>query len=55
MEQNRKQLILQAIDELADIFTELMEDYWENEDVWNKVAEIRQHVLIARERTSSLP
>lgn len=55
MEQNRKQLILQAVDALADIYTELMEEYWENEEVWNKVAEIRQHVLIARERTASLP
>lgn len=55
MEQNRKELILQAVDALADIYTELMEENWEDSEVWDKVAEIRLYVLVVRDRTASLP
>lgn len=55
MEHNRKQLILQAVDDLADIYIELMVEYSENMEMWNKVAEIREHILIARKKTALLP
>lgn len=55
MEQNRKQLILQAVDALADIFTELLEENWEDREMWDRIEEIQLHVLIAREKTAVLP
>lgn len=55
MNQNDKKLILEAIDALNDIFLAQMGGNWEDEELWNQLAEIRTHVLIARERTASLP
>lgn len=57
MEQNntKKQMILEAIDQLNDIFLDMMEECWEEEQRWNQVSEIRTHVLIARVKFASLP
>lgn len=54
MTKNDTKLVLQAFDELSDLLTGLMEDYFEDSFVWDAVSEARTHVLQGRERMSTL-
>lgn len=54
MTKNDTKLVLQAFDELSDLLTGLMEDYFENSFVWDGVSEARIHVLQGRERLATL-
>lgn len=54
MTKNDTKLVLQAFDELSDLLTGLMEDYFEDSFVWDGVSEARTHVLQGRERLAIL-
>lgn len=54
MTKNDTKLVLQAFDELSDLLTGLMEDYFEDSFVWDGVSEARTHVLQGRERLATL-
>ena len=54
MTKNDTKLILQAFDDLSDLLTGIMEDYYENSFVWDGVSEARTHVLQGRERLATL-
>lgn len=54
MTKNDTKLILQAFDELSDLLTDIMEDYYEDSFVWDEVSEARTHVLQGRERLATL-
>ena len=54
MTKNDTKLILQAFDELSDLLTDIMEDYYEDSFVWDGVSEARTHVLQGRERLATL-
>lgn len=55
MEENEKQSLLEKIDVINDELIGLMDIFWDDERMWNEVAEIRTHVLIARAKVSALP
>lgn len=55
MEKNEKQGLLEKLDVINDELVGLMDIFWDDERMWNEVAEIRTHVLIARTKVSTLP
>lgn len=55
MEQNIKQLMIQAIDNLDDIYTQLVDEYRESKEEWSKLAEIGWYLILMREKTILLP
>lgn len=55
MEKDEKKSLLQKLDVINDELIDLMDVLWDDERMWNEVAEIRTHVLIAREKVSVLP
>lgn len=54
MTQKETQLILEAFDNLNDILTDQMDDYWEDSFVWDAISEARTHVLQGREKLAQL-
>lgn len=54
MTKNDTKLVLQAFDELSDLLTDIMENYYEDSFVWDGVSEARVHVLQGRERITTL-
>lgn len=54
MTKNDTKLVLQAFDELSDLLTDLMEQYYEDSFVWDGVSEARTHVLQGRARLATL-
>lgn len=50
-----KKLILEAFDNLNDIFLDMMDVSWEDAARWDELAEARTHILIARTKYASLP
>lgn len=54
MTQKETKLILEAFDQLNDILTDQMDDYWEDSFVWDAISEARTHVLQGREILSRL-
>lgn len=55
MEKDEKKSLLQKLDVINDELIDLMDNLWDDERMWNEVAEIRTHVLIARTKASLLP
>ena len=49
-----KKLALEALDNIAEIFLDKLDDVWEDEELWNRTAEIRTHILIARRMATEL-
>lgn len=54
MTKNDTILVLQAFDELSDLLTEIMEEYFEDSLVWDGVSEARTHVLQGRAGLATL-
>lgn len=54
MTKNDSVLILQAFDELSDLLTDLMDQYYEDSDIWDAVSEARLHVIQGRVRLATL-
>lgn len=54
MVRNDTKLILQAFDELSDLLTDIMEQYYEDSFVWDGVSEARTHVLQGRAGLAAL-
>lgn len=54
MTKNDTKLVLQAFDELSDLLTDIMEDYYEDSFVWDGVSEARTHVIQGRVRMATL-
>ena len=54
MTQTETKLILEAFDQLNDILTDQMDNYWEDSFVWDAISEARTHVLQGRETLSRL-
>ena len=54
MTKNDTKLVLQAFDELSDLLTDLMEQYYEDSFVWDGVSEARTHVLQGRAGLATL-
>lgn len=48
MTKNDTVLILQAFDELSDLLTDLMDQYYEESNIWDAVSEARIHVVQGR-------
>lgn len=55
MEKDEKQGLLEKIDVVNDELIALMDIFWDDERMWNELAEIRTHVLIARTKVAVLP
>lgn len=47
-------LILQAFDELGDLLTDIMDQYYEDSNVWDAVSEARLHVVQGRAGLATL-
>lgn len=54
MTKNETVLILQAFDELSDLLTDLMDEYYEDSDLWDAISEARTHVLQGRNGLATL-
>lgn len=54
MTKNDTKLILQAFDDLSDLLTGIMENYFEDSFVWDGISEARTHVLQGRERLATI-
>ncbi len=54
MTKNDTVLVLQACDELSDMLTDLMEQYFEDSFIWDGLAEARTHVLLGRSGLATL-
>lgn len=48
MTKNDTVLILQAFDELSDLLTDLMDQYYEESKIWDAFSEARLHVVQGR-------
>ena len=49
MTQKETRLILEAFDQLNDILTDQMDNYWEDSFVWDALGDARSHVMQGRE------
>lgn len=47
-------VMLVGLDDLDCELLDLMEKYWDDERMWNELAESRTHVLIARTKIESM-
>lgn len=54
MTKNDTVLVLQAFDELSDLLTDIMEQYFEDSFIWDGIAEARTHVLLGRSGLATL-
>lgn len=54
MTKNETVLILQAFDELLDLLTDIMDEHYEDSDIWNAVSESRFNVLQGRSGLATL-
>ena len=54
MTKNDTVLILQAFDELSDLLTDIMDENFENSNVWDAFSEARTHVLQGRTGLATL-
>ena len=54
MTKNESVLILQAFDELGDLLTDIMDQQFEDSNVWDAVSEARTHVLQGRSGLATL-
>ena len=54
MTKNETILILQAFDELSDMLTDVMDNYFRDPAIWDAVSEARTHVLQGRSGLATL-
>lgn len=54
MTKNETVLILQAFDELSDLLTDVMDNYFRDPAIWDAVSEARTHVLQGRSGLATL-
>lgn len=54
MTKNDTKLVLMGFDQLSDLLTDIMEEYYEDSFVWDGVSEARIHVMQGRARLATL-
>lgn len=54
MTKNESVLILQAFDELSDMLSDVMDEHYENSDLWDALADARIHILQDRNGLATL-
>lgn len=54
MTETQTKLTLQAFDDLADILTDQLDDYWEDTVVWDALQRARNYVIQGRVECATL-